>query len=29
VLETAEDRIVVDLPEGFLDADAKREDEER
>ena len=29
VLETAEDRIVVDLPEGFLDAEAKREDEER
>ena len=28
VLETTEDRIVVDLPEGFLDADAKREDEE-
>ncbi len=28
VLETAEDRIVVDLPEGYLDADAKREDEE-
>jgi ribosomal 30S subunit maturation factor RimM len=29
VLETAEDRIVVDLPEGFLDTQAKREDEER
>ncbi|MCA3562697.1 MAG: 16S rRNA processing protein RimM [Aestuariivirga sp.] len=29
VLETAEDRIVVDLPEGYLDAEAKREDEER
>ena len=29
VLETAEDRIVVDLPEGYLDAEAKREDEGR
>ena len=29
VLETAEDRIVVDLPDGFLDTQAKREDEER
>ena len=29
VLETAEDRIVVDLPEGFLDVDVKRSEEER
>ena len=29
VLEKAEDRIVVDLPAGYLDADAAREDEER
>ena len=29
VLETAEDRIVVDLPEGFLDVEEKRGDEER
>jgi hypothetical protein len=29
VLEKAEDRIVVDLPEGFLDVDEKRVEEER
>lgn len=29
VLETRDDRVIVDLPEGYLDADAKREDEER
>lgn len=29
VLEAAEDRIVVDLPEGYLDTQAQREDEER
>ena len=29
VLAAEQDRIVVDLPEGFLDAEAKREDEER
>ena len=29
VLETAVDRIVVDLPEGFLDVDEKRVEEER
>jgi 16S rRNA processing protein RimM len=29
VLETAEDRIVVDLPEGFLDVEEKRGEEKR
>jgi 16S rRNA processing protein RimM len=29
VLEADGEKVVVDLPEGYLDADAKREDEER